>query len=401
MGRPNDGAGAAGEWVFTDVSRDSGADLSIFGMGLASGDYDNDGDLDFYITDIGASWFLENQGDGTFDHQEVESGTATYFLGWGAVFFDFDNDGFLDLYVCNQLDPNNLYRHDGAWPCSDVAPIFNVDIGGLSFTLATADIDDDGDLDLLVQNAYEPIRLFINHEGESNRWAKFDVVGEGPSRFAIGANIDVRTGDDWQVREVIAGSNYKGQNELVQHFGLGSAVVMDEVVVMWPGGATRTLYNLPASQTWKLYPTDKLGDGDHDGDRDIADFVIFVDCYDVPFAPGCEMMDFDGHSVVDLADFEAFLGVFDGTPADCNDNGTLDMEEILINPLLDADGNGELDECDCTGDFDGSGDGGPFDLAVLLDAWGPCADCPADLNGDGQVGAFDLALLLGTWGSCL
>ena len=120
----------------------------------------------------------------------------------------------------------------------------------------------------------------------------------------------------------------------------------------------------------------------------------------MPFAPGCEMMDFDGSGAVDMGDFEAFLGVFDGTPADCNDNGTLDMEEILLDPSLDADGDGELDECDCTADLDGSGDVGPFDLALMLGAWGSCEDCPADLNGDGQVGAFDLALLLGAWGPC-
>ena len=85
------------------------------------------------------------------------------------------------------------------------------------------------------------------------------------------------------------------------------------------------------------------------------------------------MMGFDGNSVVDLADFEAFLGIFDGTPGDCNDNGTPDMEEILLDPLLDADGDGELDECGCTGDLDGSGDVVAFDLALLLGAWAPCS----------------------------
>ena len=200
--------------------------------------------------------------------------------------------------------------------------------------------------------------------------------------------------------EVAAGGNYKSQNELIAHFGLAQTTLMAEIKVLWPGGATRTLHNLRVNQTWTLYPTDKLGDGDHDGDRDIDDFVIFASCYAMPFAPGCEMMDFDGSSIVDLADFEAFLGVFEGTPADCNNNGTIDMEEILLNPLLDADGDGELDECGCTADLDGSGDVGPFDLALLLGNWGSCKGCAADLNGDGQVGPFDLALLLGAWGGC-
>lgn len=154
-------------------------------------------------------------------------------------------------------------------------------------------------------------------------------------------------------------------------------------------------------QTWTLYPTDKLGDGDYDGNRDIDDFVIFVGCYNQPFAPGCEMMDFDGNSVVDPADFETFLAVFDGPPADCNDNGQIDMEEILADPALDQDGNGTIDACGCPADLDGDGSVSAADLAQLLGNWGPCEDCPADLDGDDEVGAFDLASLLGSWGECV
>ena len=387
--------------TFVDISEASGTAACVDAMCIAIGDFDDNRYMDFYITNTpGGNALLLNQGDGTFSEGAADAGVLVNQTGWGAVFFDYNNSGSLDLYVCNGNAPNVLFDNDSAWPCNEVSAQMNVDVGGYSYTLATADIDNDGDLDFLLENRFETIRLFINHEGEAKRWAKFDVVGEGPSRYAIGANIDVRTGADWQIREVIAGSNYKNQNELVQHFGLGSAAAMDEVFVMWPGGATRTLYNLVANQTWTLYPTDKLGDGDHDGDRDLDDFVTFAGCYDMLFAPGCEMMDFDGSSVVDLADFEAFLGVFEGTPADCNDNGTADMEEILLDPLLDQDSDGELDECNCPEDLDGSGDVGAFDLALLLGTWGPCEACPADLNGDGQVGAFDLALLLGAWGPC-
>jgi hypothetical protein len=128
--------------------------------------------------------------------------------------------------------------------------------------------------------------------------------------------------------------------------------------------------------------------------------VVFAGCYDVPFAPGCEMMDFDGSGAVEMGDFEAFLGVFDGPPLDCDDDGTIDMEEILLDPSLDADGDGELDACDCLGDIDDSGAVDAVDLAALLNAWGDCEGCPADFNGDGEVGAVDLALLLNAWGEC-
>ena len=88
----NDGIGESGDVTFTDVSKESGTDLAIFGMGMATGDYDNDGDLDWYITDIGASEFLENQGDGTFVNQTERTGT-----GRGAIprnWFDDNSVGW-------------------------------------------------------------------------------------------------------------------------------------------------------------------------------------------------------------------------------------------------------------------------------------------------------------------
>ncbi len=83
--------------------------------------------------------------------------------------------------------------------------------------------------------------------------------------------------------------------------------------------------------------------------------------------------------------------------SDCNDNHIADACDV------DSDGDGIPDECECLTDLDGDGAVGPFDLALLLGNWGPCADpddCPADLDGDGAVGPFDLALLLGNWGPC-
>ncbi|MCZ6654434.1 MAG: FG-GAP-like repeat-containing protein [Planctomycetota bacterium] len=392
-----------------NVSVGSGADVALYSMGLAVGDFDGNRWPDLYVTNIpgGGGYnnpLLLNQGGGAFIEFSEEAGVGNPFISWGAIFFDFDNETHLDLYVNNHISPNTLFQNNGSFPCTEIGAQAGVKANtGSSFSSAVADVDNDGDLDLLVNNLDGNVELFINHEGELRNWIKYRMVGQWPNVFAIGGNVDTRVGEVWQFREILAGGNsYLGQNELVVHVGLDDATIVDEVVVSWPGGeTTRTLTDLPANQTWSLYAPDRLGDADGDDLVNIDDFVIFASCYAMPFAPGCEMMDFDGSSVVDLADFGSFLGVFDGTPADCNDNGIPDMEEILLDPSLDADGDGGLDECDCTGDLDGSGDVGAFDLALLLGAWGPCEDCSADLNGDGQVGAFDLALLLGGWGSCL
>ena len=98
----NDGAGCGG-WCFTDVSAASGADTVAHGMGLATGDYDNDGDLDFYFSNMVRSMFLlENDGDGGFVDVSERAGVAYHTgeaVGWGTAFFDYDNDGWLDLYL--------------------------------------------------------------------------------------------------------------------------------------------------------------------------------------------------------------------------------------------------------------------------------------------------------------
>ena len=151
---------------------------------------------------------------------------------------------------------------------------------------------------------------------------------------------------------MLAGGNgYLGQNELTLHVGLNTATVVDEAVVTWPGGApARTLTNLPVNRTWTLYSPADLGDAAGDGTVDLTDFVAFSDCFHAAsFEPGCEMMDFDGDSTVDLTDYDAFIAAFDGVPEDCNDNGTLDMREILLDPALDQDRDGRLDECSSCG----------------------------------------------------
>lgn len=316
------------------------------------------------------------------------------------MFFDYDNDGYLDLYVCNVVANNRLYRHEGAWPAEDVSEALGVSLGGDSYTVATADIDDDGDVDLIIQNSDEPLRLYVNQENGRRSWVKFDVLGQGPARYAIGAIVKVRTAGTWRMREVIAGSNFMAQNELPVHFGLGDAKGVDEIRITWPGGDTRTLHDLATNRFWTLYPIDKLGDGDNDGDKDIDDFFVFAGCFETPLEPGCEMMDFCGNGEVAADDFEGFLEVYQGELLDCNNNGILDLEEILLNADLDLNGDGNLDSCDCVADFDGSGIVGPADLAQLLGSWGTCVECAADLNGDGNVGPIDLATLLGAWGPC-
>ena len=301
---------------FVDVTDESGTAACIEAMCIAIGDFDANLHPDIYCTNMpfGNKLFL-NQGDGVFLPGD-EAGVESYAIGWGAVFLDYDNDGHQDLYVCNQGTPNRLYVHGGAFPALDLATGAGVATPGASYCVATADIDHDGDLDMVVTGEDAPVRLYVNTASEEDGadWVEFDVVGQRRNHFAVGAQVKVRAGGRQQVRQVIAGSNFKSQNDLRVHFGLGHGP-LERVRITWPGGTRRNLRGYLANRAWALYPPERLGDADGDGDIDLDDFAVFLACQTGSgpglVQPGCEMMDFDGDGDVDEADRQLMLTATD------------------------------------------------------------------------------------------
>lgn len=393
--------------AFVEITEQANAEGCVDSMCLAIGDFNGDGYHDLYQTGVptGNSLLLSD-GDGTFTPSEVVSDTISNALGWGAVFLDYNNDAVNDLFVCNTFEAERLYDHGSRFPCVDVSVPMGVGDLGRAYTCATADIDLDGDLDLLVQVQDEPVKLLINHEGQTRHWARFDIRGQG-TRYAIGATIEVQAGGTTQVREVIAGCNYKNQNDLVQHVGLGTQAIIDQIIVVWPGGATRTLTDLPADATWVMHPTTALGDADGDGVIALTDLLVMTDCFtgDAPgtIGVGCEIMDVESDGDVDLADLALLLPAYGGPLHDCNDNGVADLEEIISGAAPDLDYNGQIDGCQIVGDLDGDGAVGVLDLLQLVADWGPCSSlcspiCISDLDGDCTVGVLELMTVLSNWG---
>lgn len=275
----NDGPGAAGEWGFTDVSAASGTDVAVFGMGLALGDYDNDGDLDLYITDCGASEFLENQGDGTFVNVTEKTRTGrgvisgvdfpNLSIGWGAVFADLDNDGLLDLYLTAGLidsdpkinpqdQPNALFVNNGDGTFSDVSHLTGADDPGIGREVAYADFNNDGLIDLFVVNMGKLdgtpgiARLFKNTSDTTNHWLRIKTIGSASNRDGIGTRITVTADGVTRIREMGASQGHQSHSVVPVYFGLGPANRADFVRLDWPSGVIQTFTNVPVDQLWTV-----------------------------------------------------------------------------------------------------------------------------------------------------
>ena len=239
-------------------------------MGTDFGDYDRDGDLDIVVCNF--QWescrLFQNRGNGIFQDETFAAGLGEKTLAvltFGTDFFDYDNDGFLDIYLANgHVDPtvnqfdkaatyaqqDQLFHNRGDGTFTDVSQqagpgLKPVMVGRGS---ATADYDNDGDLDLFVSNSNQRGLLLRNDGGNRQHWISIDTRGTVSNQDGIGARVAVTVGDLVQMEEVRSGSSYLSQNDLRLHFGLGAHDVVDRIEVRWPSGIVQTLEQVPADQ---------------------------------------------------------------------------------------------------------------------------------------------------------
>ena len=261
------------EDVFTDIGNAAAVDTAINAMGLAVGDYDEDGDLDYYVTNIKGNSLFENLGDGFAEVATFKAVNIHFSTSWGTAFVDYDNDTYLDLIVANGRvmpsynlhDPdhvqrlmkphaNVLFHNNGSGSFADVS----VREGFADTTrcrgLAYADYDNDGDLDFavvaLTPNEKE-VRslLYRNQKGAAKNWLKVSLQGTASNRDGIGSRVRVvADGRSW-IREIDGGTSYVSQHSSIAHFGLGDIAAVDSVIVMWPGGNREAFADIEANQT--------------------------------------------------------------------------------------------------------------------------------------------------------
>jgi hypothetical protein len=226
-----------GNGTFTDVTTASNLIVMGYSWGADWGDFDNDGDLDIYLGNSNAANNLfRNNGDGTFTDVSVQYGvadaTSTFSVGWA----DYDNDGDLDLYVANASSGiDKLYRNDGS-TFTNVADSVGTNDTRHSSCISWGDYNNDGFMDVYLNNNGTENRLYKNNAGNSNKWVIIKLQGTNSNRSAIGARVRVKAGSLNMIREVSGGSGGKGQNSLPVEFGLGSASIIDSVIVRWPSG---------------------------------------------------------------------------------------------------------------------------------------------------------------------
>jgi hypothetical protein len=236
------------------------------GMGVAIGDYDRNGTVDIFKTNFAGdtSTLYANLGTGLCEDRTFASGIglATRWLGWGVGFVDFDHDGWLDLFLVNghvypeveQIRTEAGYRQrkvvyrnlrNGRFEeiTERLGPPVTTPQAGRG--AAFGDIDNDGDVDIVVNNVHEAPNVYRLDQVAVTSWTQLKLVGTRSNRNAIGARVRIVAGGAALVREVRGGGSYYSQNDLRVHAGLGEATRIDRVEVRWPNGGEEIFRDVP------------------------------------------------------------------------------------------------------------------------------------------------------------
>jgi hypothetical protein len=272
-----------GGGVFEEIGVESGIAFDTSGkargaMGIDCAEYRNDGKfavaIGNFANEMTAFYVNQDRSRLFYADKAIAEGVGPpgqLLLKFGLFFFDYDLDGRPDLLTANghleediskvqasqtYAQPPQVYWNCGTEERVVFVPVTEQHVGSelvqplVGRGAAYADIDGDGDLDvLLTANGGRP-RLLRNDGGNKNHWLRIKLEGDIKhcNRNAIGARVELKVHDSTQRQELMAGRSYLSQPELVLTFGLGQATSVDELTIVWPGGKTQTMHNVAADQ---------------------------------------------------------------------------------------------------------------------------------------------------------
>ncbi|MFI5127814.1 MAG: CRTAC1 family protein, partial [Candidatus Acidiferrales bacterium] len=261
--------------TFREVGYSAGVAVSAdglpeAGMGTDAADTTGKGRMDLVVTHLDSQLarLYQNMGDGTFDDATLRSGLgyATFHMsGFGARFMDYDNDGAPDIFMANghvldniqrynasvhYAEPKLMFRNMGHGAFQNVSETLGRDfqLPRVSRGAAVGDFDNDGDLDILVNNNGEPPQLLRNDGGNANHWLEILLIGTRSNRDGVGARIKLSAGDLVCCEQRKGGMSYQSAQDPRLHFGLGKHSIVDSVEILWPSGAVTKLARIQADR---------------------------------------------------------------------------------------------------------------------------------------------------------
>ena len=241
-----------GDETFTNIGQAAGVADSLAGWGVLIFDYDQDGDDDIFSTNSyhaprpGYNRLYRNEGNNTFSNVSVSAGVAGGMQenSYGCSVADFDNDGWLDIFITNVPQRDRLYHNNGDGTFTDIAVSAGIAVNSHRAG-AVADLNNDGWIDIFT--AGTPTNKVLFNDGGSNHWIRFRCRGINNNIDGVGARIELYADTLRQAQVIRAGDSFCSQNHsLTAHFGLGQFTVIDSLVVRWPGGQVDKHYGLTA-----------------------------------------------------------------------------------------------------------------------------------------------------------
>ncbi len=270
--------------TFEEVGDPTGTGVGPDGRGYGNmaadfGDFDRDGKLDLFVTraDNQPASLYWNQGDHFVDiaRKAGIAGPTMAPVKWGTGFGDFDNDGWPDIFVANGnfsslmdvlpkeirfAEQIQLFRNRGNLTFEEIADEAGLNAGRLYSRRGTAfgDINNDGNLDVVVFNAGAQPSVFLNETKNSNHRVLFRLIGTKSNRAAIGTRVSVATSQMTQIDEVHGGGSYNSTNDTRLHFGLGNEATIGKITVLWPSGLRQEFSEIPADAIYQIKEGDAI-----------------------------------------------------------------------------------------------------------------------------------------------